>query len=50
MMLLLLLLLLADDNDVDVIGGDVLIVTPIFPLSFNTSAFLFVPVGVSRNG
>lgn len=39
-----------EDREVDVIGGDVLIVTPIFPLSFNTSAFLFVPVGVSRRG
>lgn len=39
-----------EDREVEVIGGDVLIVTPIFPLSFKTSAFLFVPVGVSRSG
>lgn len=41
---------MAEDREVEVIGGDVLMVTPILPLSFRTSAFRLVPVGVSRNG
>lgn len=39
-----------ESSVLEAIGGEVLIVTPIFPLSLSTSAFRFVPVGVSRNG